>query len=99
MTRKIKGHESANVRIVESGNKLLLVSYTTTVCTVDAGGWLTCTGTYSATTRKHIGWFVRNEGYAIGYHDVKKAYEDCMQVNIWTGEFKPMNNERAAAAV
>ena len=99
MTRYIKGHESANVRMIESGNKLLLVSYTTTVCTVDAGGWLTCTGLYSATTRKHIGWFCRNEGYAIGYNAVKKAYEDDMCVNIWTGEYRPMNNERTAAAV
>ena len=68
ITRKLKDHESAQarVRIYEDENgtrqRIELISYTTMVCAMklrDDGNYVECTGTYSATTRKHIGWFVR----------------------------------------
>lgn len=36
---------------------ILLISYTTKVIEISPEGWTICTGTYSATTRKHIGAF------------------------------------------
>lgn len=70
-----------------------MYSYTTRVVSVDREGWLECTGLYSATTRKHIGAFMRNEvrkmcGYNLDYHTAKSAYENGYRLNIHTGEVK-----------
>jgi len=65
--------------------EMVLVSYLTDVIIVRAG-LLACTGTYSATTRKHIGAFMR-EYFGASYYDAKKAYElnACYQVD--TGRY------------
>ena len=62
-----------------------LVSYSTDVCgiyldEVDGAWHLYCTGTYSQTTRKQIGWFARELCYAyapceIDYYGFKAIYE------------------------
>ena len=62
-----------------------LYSYDTKVAEV-RGGWLRIFGLYSMTTRKHIGWFMRELGY--NYQLAKKLYEDYMMMNIYTGEVK-----------
>ena len=68
ITRKLCDHASAaaKVRIYEDENgtrsRIELISYSTMVCAMefrDDANYVECTGTYSATTRKHIGWFVR----------------------------------------
>lgn len=61
------------------------ISYTTRVITIK-DGWLTCTGTYSPTTRKQIGRFLREYAPLLTYQTVKKVYEDGYQINIYTGE-------------
>lgn len=64
---------------------IVLVSYTTPVAYIEANGWLFIRGLYSATTRKHIGAFVRE--YAnIDYQTAKRIYEDGYGYNIYTGE-------------
>lgn len=69
---------------MDNGNTILR-SYYTDVAMITADGWLTINGLYSATTRKHIGAFVRE--YAnIDYQTAKRIYEDGYHYNIYTGE-------------
>ena len=69
-------------------DEIVLRSYQTDVIIVTADGWLVCTGTYSATTRRHIGAFMREYGYG-DYQLAKKLYKDGMKMNIHTGEIVP----------
>lgn len=68
---------------------VILTSYTTDVAGVDHTGFAWCTGTYSATTRKHIGAFAKEFG--LTYQDFKAMYENDVAMNIETGECIPMN--------
>lgn len=85
ITKSNNGHEYAStyVRIYDD-NTVELVSYTTTVITITPEGWLSCSGLYSMTTIKHIGWFMRERGMT--YQLAKRLYNDNMQYNIYTGE-------------
>ena len=67
-----------------------LISYTTRVISIDADGWLECTGTYSATTRKHIGAFLKEYAPNLNYHDAKRAAIENIQINIRTREIRPL---------
>lgn len=69
-------------------DEIVLRSYQTDVIIVSADGWLVCTGTYSATTRRHIGAFMREYGYG-DYQLAKMLYKDGMKMNIHTGEIVP----------
>ena len=51
---------------------------------IDEEGWLHINGLYSATTRKHIGWFMRELGFT--YQLAKTLYNDNKEFNIYTGE-------------
>lgn len=84
--RKFKDHRSAQACVCEydNGDKAL-VSYSTIVATT-LNGWLLINGLYSATTRKHIGWFMRELG--LSYQTAKQLYEDRLVMNIYTGEVK-----------
>ena len=79
---------SGSCGIVKNSNGINLVSYTTVVCTIDNMGFLTCTCTYSNTTRKHIGAFLKEYAPRLSYYDVKKAYENRYAINIFTGEIE-----------
>lgn len=84
---KINGHEHAQVRVYKyEDGTIVLRSYATDVCMIDKDGWLYCTGTYSRTTIKHIGWFMREYGHGFGYYTAKRAYETGMVFNLETGE-------------
>ena len=88
--RKFNDHPHAQATIIEStdGAKIL-VSYTTTVVTIDNEGWLHVNGLYSMTTIKHIGWFMRELGFT--YQLAKQLYNDHKDFNIYTGEV--INND------
>lgn len=88
---KLASHQYANCRLSvyrEDGNvrRVSLRSYSTDVCgiyfdEVDGAWHIYCTGTYSQTTRKQIGWFARELCYAyapceIDYFTFKYIYED-----------------------
>ena len=62
------------------------ISYNTSVITIDPMGWLTCTGTYSQTTRKQIGRFLSEYTANITYQDAKRCYELNKTINIYTRE-------------
>lgn len=87
-------YAQAHVEIDDDFN-IYLFSYTTLVCKIDSDGWLTCTGTYSQTTRKHIGAFMREyviypNGDHGTYYDAKKCYENNYRFNIDTGEVEDL---------
>lgn len=73
------------VRFDEHGG-IDFMSYRTLVITIDPQGWLTCTGTYSPTTRKQIGRFLSEYAPNINYQDVKRCYELHKTINIYTRE-------------
>lgn len=72
--------------ILHSDGAVDFISYTTLVCTIDAQGWLECTGTYSQTTRKQIGRFLLEYAPNLNYQDAKFCYENSVKMNIHTGE-------------
>ena len=91
---KLASHQSANCCLSvyrEDGNvrRVSLRSYSTDVCGIYFdevyGAWhIYCTGTYSQTTRRQIGWFARELCYAyakceIDYFDFKAIYEDSLK--------------------
>ena len=68
---------------------IVLISYSTAVAWIEADGRLYIRGLYSATTRKHIGAFVRE--YAnLDYQTAKRIYEMGRGYNIYTGEICPI---------
>lgn len=72
--------------ILHSDGAVDFYSYSTLVCKIDAQGWLECTGTYSQTTRKQIGRFLREYAPNLSYQDAKFCYEHSVKMNIHTGE-------------
>lgn len=88
--KKFDDHKYAQAWIddTRSDGATLLISYRTVVIVVTPDGWLHCTGTYSATTRRHIGWFMRL--YGLSYHTAKALYETETEMNIHTGEVRPL---------
>jgi hypothetical protein len=77
-------YAQAEIRCYDD-NSVTLISYTTAVAYIDPQGWLCINGLYSATTRRHIGAFVKQ--YAnISYQLAKELYLKNMAYNIMTGE-------------
>lgn len=76
--------------IFTNDGQMVFVSYTTPVIYIDRNGWLTCTGTYSPTTRKQMGRFLREYAPTVTYQTVKKIHMDNMRINIRTGEVESL---------
>lgn len=86
-SKRFQGHEQAAAKINYYENGAFeLVSYKTTVITVDKDGWLHINGLYSRTTIKHISWFMKLVG--MSYQTAKSLLHDNMDINIHTGEVK-----------
>ena len=84
---KLMPYAQASV-IISEKNDIILRSYKTDVVII-SDGWMSCTGTYSQTTRKHISAFMRE--YNLGdYFLAKKLYTDKLKINIHTGEILPI---------
>ena len=74
-SKRFDGHEKAAAQInYYNDGSFSLVSYTTTVATVDNEGWLHINGLYSRTTIKHIGWFMKMIG--LSYQTAKQLVYD-----------------------
>lgn len=86
MEKKLSTMPHAQAKVVIMPNGLtILRSYETNVAYLRPDGWLSINGLYSATTRKHIGAFVKE--YAnITYQFAKDLYLKKMAYNIYTGE-------------
>lgn len=76
ISKRLRDHASASCKVViNEGESINLISYTTRVITIyHEGGkrFVECTGTYSATTRKHISWFLREYAPDLSYYDMKR---------------------------
>ena len=89
MIKKLTDHPYSQCYVsIDPKVGIRFYSYRTLVITIDNDGWLTCYGLYSATTRKQIGWFMREYCSPLTYHDVKSCYCDNIQINIHTGEIR-----------
>ena len=87
MAKKLTNHPYAQCEIITTENTIACKSYQTIVATIE-NGWLRVYGLYSATTRRHIGAFVKE--YAnLTYQTAKQLYEDDFKYNIYTGEICP----------
>ena len=86
MIIKFTDHKYAQAHMEPIHNGLALYSYTTCVATLQ-DGWLRINGLYSMTTRRHIGWFMREIG-GFTYQLAKQLYEDNKEFNIYTGEVR-----------
>jgi len=76
--KAMPNHESAQCGLMFNSNIIMLKSYSTIVATYNTtDNSICCAGTYSATTRKHIGYFAHyiNERYGtkFTYQDFKTA--------------------------
>ena len=85
--KKLKSmpYTQAHIEIID--NEQFLFSYYTLVAKVrkdDDGTWVKCYGLYSATTRKHISAFAKENG--LTYADFKALAEKDYEMNINTGE-------------
>ena len=86
---KLKNHPYAqcSVRVLLDGS-VVFTSYNTDVIYIDKDGWLYVSGLYSATTRKQIGYFLKEYVPQLNYYDIKCAYYSNHMINIHTGEIK-----------
>ena len=86
---KLKNHPYSNcsVRVLLDGS-VVFTSYNTDVIYIDKDGWLYVSGLYSATTRKQIGYFLKEYVPVLNYYDIKCLYYSNHMINIHTGEIK-----------
>ena len=75
---KLKNHQYCNCYVLKDNDKITLVSYITEVIIAvrnpkNKNEWfLKCTGTYSQTTRKHIGYFLKEYFPLLNYYNIKE---------------------------
>ena len=89
---KYMPYATACVNTLDDGS-IELQSYKTSIIKIDKNGWLSCTGTYSATTRKHINAFMR-EYTNLSYYDAKMCYEKNKKINIYTKKLKTYKKKK-----
>ena len=75
MKRNLENHPYSNCHVEIENDRIVFVSYTTAVIFIthrDGQRFVECTGTYSATTRKQIGYFLREYAPDLCYYDMKR---------------------------
>lgn len=70
---KLSNHPYAQCSVRVSNGWTILTSYETDVIIIDNLGWLYVNGLYSATTRKHIGYFLKEYVPALSFQEAKKT--------------------------
>lgn len=94
--RKLENHPYAQCNVFETVitdpdlghiimRRWVLRSYQTDVVLVretDTEWQLTCYGTYSQTTRRQIGWFLRDIGSPFTYYSAKRSFENATDIVI-----------------
>lgn len=86
MIIKFTDHKYAQAHMEPIPGGLALYSYSTCVAELK-DGWLHINGLYSMTTRKHIGWFMRELG-PFTYQLARWMVEEGVDFNIETGEVR-----------
>lgn len=91
MIKKLTDHPYSKCRVyIDTMGRTHFISYNTEAISINPAGWLTCYGLYSRTTIKQIGWFMREYCRPLSYYDAKRCYLDSIQINIFTGEIRPV---------
>lgn len=91
MIKKLTDHAYSQCHVeIDGTGSIHLISYNTVVITVSHAGWLTCYGLYSPTTKKQISWFMSEYCAPLTYYDAKRCFCDNVQINIHTGEIRPV---------
>ena len=74
--KSFENHPRANCTVVEFDNgNVNFISYSTRVISIEnavSNRKIECTGTYLATTRRQIGWFLKEYAPDLNYYDIKK---------------------------
>ena len=73
--KRLNNHKYSKCGVEVNGNTTTFISYATEVIkmTIENGvRKMECTGTYSATTRKQIGYFLKEYAPDLCYYDMKK---------------------------
>ena len=76
--KKLREHRYAQCEVVKYNTPqkdICFYSYNTPVIQIKylfGKRYVLCTGTYSQTTRKQIGWFLREYAPDLNYYDMKK---------------------------
>ena len=74
--KRLSNHKSAQCYVIEYDNgDYDFISYSTTVIKVrfkDGKRFIECTGLYSMTTRRQIGWFCYEYLPGVTYYDIKE---------------------------
>ena len=92
---KLKNHPYAQCSVRELiDGSVVFTSYNTDVIYIDKDGWLYVSGLYSATTRKQIGYFLKEYVPQLDYYDIKWLYYSGLMMNIHTAEVKSLNSVR-----
>ena len=86
---RLKNHPYAQCSVRELiDGSVVFTSYNTDVIYIDKDGWLYISGLYSPTTRKQIGYFLKEYVPALTYQDIKSLYYNKRLLNIYTAEIK-----------
>lgn len=86
---KLRNHPYAQCSVRELiDGSVVFTSYNTDVIYIDKDGWLYVRGLYSMTTRKQIGYFLKEYVPALTYQDIKSLYCNNRLLNIYTAEIK-----------
>ncbi len=89
--RNLKNMPYAQAQVKVTDDAIVLISYETNVVFIDKKtGYVTCSGTYSPTTRKHIGAFCKEYLPKLSYQDIKQLYLKNEAYNIYSGEIVPI---------
>lgn len=74
--KKLTGHPAAHCKVIIINNDLIVfISYKTVVISAEKyeyGYIMRCSGLYSRTTRRQIGWFLREYFNNVSFHDIKR---------------------------
>ena len=72
---KLNNHKYAKCRVEKENGRTCFISYSTPVIFIeyhDGERYIECTGTYSQTTRKQIGYFLKEYAPDLCYYDMKR---------------------------
>lgn len=74
--KRLQKHSFANCKVITFDDETIeFISYSTKVISIKnntvGNRKIECTGTYSATTRRQIGWFLREYAPDLTYYDIK----------------------------
>lgn len=88
--KNLKNMPYAQAKVKEDENYIILISYATNVIIFDKKmSEITCTGTYSQSTRKHIGAFLKEYFPSLSYQDMKQLHAKSEIYNTLTKEVYP----------